>query len=269
MMTIIFGKATVTRLYAERQLAERLNHLHFDKITACLIRMPHGATFPTIADGLHPSLRTVYTWFSLFLRRRFAWRCGHHFAGRGRNAKLNAEQRQRVYALIEKGPLASGFPSGVWTSSMIAVLIERKCGVTYHTRSVCRLRHHLGITDQKAAFVSDKLDEAEHQRTRTIGERQTWPSIVKRARQLKAVILCGDEGSCAQWESLSRPWAPRGKQPQVPPLRQAQRDASVWGDRGSAWRFALQGMCGQVHWRSLDRFFTVRLVALELPGDPN
>jgi len=215
-MTITFGKAAVKRLYSERQLAERLNHLRFYKITECLLRIHHGHTFPAIADGLHISLRTVYNWLSLFIRRRFAWLCGHHFAGRGRKAKLNAEQRQRVYALIEKGPLASGFTCGVWTSSMIAVLIERECGVTYQPRSVCRLLHHMGLTYQKAAFVSDKLDDAEHQRKRKTWEHKTWPSIVKRARQLKAVILFGDEVSFAQWGSLSRTWAPRGKQPTVP-----------------------------------------------------
>jgi transposase len=215
-MTITFGKATVKRLDSERQLAERLNHLRFYKITECLLRMHHGHPFPAIAEGLHISLRTVYNWLSLFIRRRFAWLCGHHFAGRGRKAKLTQEQRQRVYTLIAKGPLASDFTCGVWTSSMIAVLIERECGVTYHPRSVCRLLHHMGLTYQKAAFVSDKLDDKEHQRKRQTWERQTWPALVKRAHELNAVILFGDEVSFAQWGSLSRTWAPRGQQPKVP-----------------------------------------------------
>ncbi len=215
-MTITFGNATVQRLYFERRMAERLNHLRFYKITECLLRMHHGHSFRAIADWLHMSLRTVYNWLSLFIRRRFAWLCGHHFQGRGRQARLNAEQRQRVYAQIEKGPLASGFTCGIWTSSMIAVLIEREFGVTYHPRSVCRLLHQIGITYQKAAFVSDKLDDEAHQKKREIWEKKTWPSILKRARQLKAVILFGDEVSFAQWGSLCRTWGPRGTQPKVP-----------------------------------------------------
>lgn len=214
-MTITFGKATVKRLVSEQQCAERLNHLRFYKITECLFRIHHGHPFPAIAEGLHISLRTVYNWLSLFIRRRFAWLWGHHFAGRGRKAKLTQEQRQHVYALITQGPLASGFSSGVWTSSMIAVLIERACGGTYHPRSVCRLLHQMGITYQKAAFVSDKRDDKEHQRKRQTWERYTWPAIVKRARELNAVILFGDEVSFAQWGSLSRTWAPRGQQPTV------------------------------------------------------
>jgi transposase len=215
MMTITFGNATVKRLYFERRIAERLNHLRFYKITECLLRIHHGQSFRDIADGLHISLRTVYNWLSLFIRRRFAWLCGHHFAGRGRKARLDAEQRERLYRLIEKGPLACGFTCGVWTSSMIAVMIEREFGVTYNPRYVCRLLHQIGITYQKAAFASDKLDDDEHQQKRKKWEKETWPSILKRARKLKAVILFGDEVSFAQWGSLCRTWAPRAKQPKV------------------------------------------------------
>jgi transposase len=215
-MRITFGNATVKRLECERELAERLNHLRFFKITECLLRIHYGHAFTDIADRLHLSVRTVSNWLDLFIRRRFAWLCGHHFAGRGRQAKLRADQRQRLDELIDNGPLEAGFTSGVWTSSMIAVMIEREFGVTSHPRSVCRLLHHIGITYQKAAFVSDKRDDEEHERKRKRWERETWPSIVKRARTLKAVILCGDEVSLAQWGALFRTWAPRGTPPKVP-----------------------------------------------------
>jgi transposase len=215
-MRITFGNATVKRLEYERELAERLNHLRFFKITECLLRIHHGQSFRAIADWLHLSLRTVYNWLSLFIRRRFAWLCGHHFQGRGRKARLRAEHRQRLYELIVQGPLAYGFTCGVWTSSMIAVLIEREFGVTYHPRSVCRLLHQIGITYQKAAFVSDKVDDEEHERKRQKWEQETWPAILKRACQLQAVILFGAEVSFAQWGSLFRTWASCGKQPKVP-----------------------------------------------------
>lgn len=216
VMRITFGNATFKRLEYERAIAERLNHLRLFKITECLLRIQRGDAFGDVADGLHLSLRTVYNWLDLFIRRRFAWLCGHHFAGRGRKAKLNAEQRQRLYELIDKGPLEAGFTCGVWTSSMIAVLIEREFGVTYNPRYLCRLLHQIGITYQQAAFVSAKIDEEEHQAKRQKWDRKTWPSILKRARKLGAVILFGDEVSFAQWGSLCRTWAPRGKQPLVP-----------------------------------------------------
>jgi transposase len=116
--------------------------------------------------GTPDSRRTVYTWLGLFIRRRFAWLCGHHYEGRGRKAKLHADQKQRLYELIERGPLEAGFTCGVWTSSMIAVLIEREFGVTYHPRYVCRLLYQIGITSQRVAFVSGKVDDEDHQRKR-------------------------------------------------------------------------------------------------------
>ena len=215
-MRITFGNATVKRLEFEREVAEGLNHLRFCKITEGLLRLHQGQSVRDIADWLHISVRTVYNWLNHFIRRRFAWLCGHHFAGRGRKAKLHRDQRQHLYELIEKGPLEAGFTSGVWTSSMIAVLIEREFGVTYNPRYVCRLLHQLGITYQKAAFVSAKVDDEEHQAKRKHWDQVRWPSILKRARQLGAVILFGDEVSFAQWGSLCRTWGPRGKQPQVP-----------------------------------------------------
>jgi transposase len=214
-MRITFGNATVKRLEDERLVAERLNHLRFFKITDCLLRIHHGHRFGDIAQGLHISLRTVYHWLNLFVRRRFAWLCSHHFAGRGRKATLSSEQHQRLYELIDKGPLEAGFTCGVWTSSMIAVLIEREFGVTYNPRYLCRLLHQLGITYQQAAFVSAKIDDEAHQGQRRHWDRQIWPRLLKRARQLNAVILFGDEVSFAQWGSLCRTWAPRGKQPLV------------------------------------------------------
>ena len=213
-MRITFGNATVKRLESERAIAERLNPLRLFKITECLLRIQRGDAFGTIAQGLHISLRTVYNWLDLFIRRRFAGLCGHHFAGRGRKAKLNAEQLEYLYGLIDKGPLEAGFTCGVWTSSMIAVLIEREFAVTDNPRYLCRLRHPIGITSQQAAFVSAKVEE-EDQAQRKEWDRKTWPSILKRARQLNAVILFGDEVSFAQWGSLYRTWAPRGQQPLV------------------------------------------------------
>jgi transposase len=137
-MGITVGNATVKRITFARQIAERLNHVRLFNITECLLRLHAGQSACDIAHGLPMSRRTVYHWLDLFIRRRFAWLCGHHDEGRGRKATLNAEQKQRLYELIETGPLEADCTCGVWTSSMIAVLIERECGVTYHPRYVCR-----------------------------------------------------------------------------------------------------------------------------------
>jgi hypothetical protein len=73
------------------------------------------------------------------------------------------------------------------------------------------LLKNLGFSYQKAAFVSDHLDEVARRRWC----RQTWPEIVRQARAKKALLLFGDEASFPQWGTLTYTWARRGTQPVV------------------------------------------------------
>ena len=70
---------------------------------------------------------------------------------------------------------------------MIAVMIEREFGVTYNPRSVCRLLHQIGITYQRGKLCSQTNGTmASTSCKRKKWEKETWPSILKRARKLKA-----------------------------------------------------------------------------------
>jgi transposase len=73
----------------------------------------------------------------------------------------------------------------------------------------------MGLSYQKARFISDKYDEEEYKKTREEWEKIRWPKISKEAKKLGTVVLFGDEVSFAMWGSLARTWAPRGKQPVV------------------------------------------------------
>jgi transposase len=63
--------------------------------------------------------------------------------------KLAEAQRCELTALVEAGPLAAGYGSGVWTGPMIGDLIERRFGVRYHKHHVPRLLHELGFSVQR------------------------------------------------------------------------------------------------------------------------
>ena len=63
--------------------------------------------------------------------------------------KLSPEQRQELSRLIEEGPLAAGYETGVWTGPMIGDLIEDKFGVRYHNHHVPRLLNQLGFSVQR------------------------------------------------------------------------------------------------------------------------
>jgi len=58
-------------------------------------------------------------------------------------------QQQQLGGLIEGGPQAAGYTSGVWTGPMIADLIEQRFGVRYHNHHIPRLLHGLGFSVQR------------------------------------------------------------------------------------------------------------------------
>ena len=63
--------------------------------------------------------------------------------------KLSGEQQEKLARLVEEGPLAAGYETGVWTGPMIGDLIESKFGVRYHNHHVPRLLNQLGFSVQR------------------------------------------------------------------------------------------------------------------------
>jgi transposase len=214
-MKISFRKYIVNRLEKELRIAERLNNLRLYKMVKCLLLINEQVGFKHIAELLNISVKTVYNWLKRFLLERFSWLLGYHYKGRGRKPKLDKMQKAKLYNIVDNGPEKYGFDCGVWNCAMIVEVIQREFKVTYNPKYLPTLLKKIGLTYQKAKFVSDRMDNEEHQKKREEWENKTWPQILKRARQMKGVILFEDEVSFAQWGSLARTWAPKGKQPQV------------------------------------------------------
>ena len=212
-MRIRFGNAIIKRLRGEIATAQRLNNLRLFKIVKCLLLVSENTHRSDVARLLHMSERNVYNWTSRFVLEGFPWLRGHHYRGRGRKSKLTKGQKERLYNIIAKGPEAYGFDAGLWTSAMIAEVILQEFGVTYNPRYVCSLLKKWNITYQKVAFEPDRSEDNE--RKRQEWAQVTWLKILTQAKEQGAVILFGDEVSFAQWGSLARTWAPRGKPPKI------------------------------------------------------
>jgi transposase len=212
---IKFHRLTIKKLEKEIRTAEKLNNLRLYKMVCCLLSMNDGKSAEDIGKQYNISTKTVYNWFNNFCIYRFSWLFGYHYQGRGRKSKLNKEQREKLYNIVKNGPEAYGYDCGIWNSAIITVVIEREFGVSYNPRYVCTLLQKIGITYQKAAFDSCKSDDEEHQKKRKEWEEVIWPEILKKSKDINAVIIFVDEVSFAQWGSLSRTWAPIGQQPKV------------------------------------------------------
>jgi transposase len=197
------------QLYRRLHQAYASGSLRLVKRIHVLLALAEGAAVSEVAQMLALGEQTVRDYLN-----RFLWRGVASLVYRrppGRPAKLTKTQHKALAALLEAGPQAAGYASGCWSATMIQALIQRQFGVEYHPHYICTLLPNLGFSYQKARFVSDHLDEAKRLEWR----QQTWPTVLRRARQRKALLLFGDEASFAQWGSLSYTWAPKGHQPEV------------------------------------------------------
>jgi len=213
-----FSKSTLKRLETEQDKAYSDGNIHRYRVIQALLWIGSEEcdfSFEEMAGYLNVTAKTLYNWFKGFVTGGFDWLLRKWFKGRGASSKLNNRQKDELYEMIEAGPEKNGFDSGIWNSAMIMELILVKFGVKYNPRYLSRLLKNMGLSYQKAKFISDKVDEEEYRKAREKWIDETWPRILEQAKRNDSIILFGDEVSFAMWGSLARTWAPRGKQPVV------------------------------------------------------
>jgi len=94
----------------------------------------------------------------------------------GRIPKLSEEQKTTLCDIIDSGPVAYGFLSGVWTSPMITRIIEEEFNTTYHPGHVRKLLSQLGFSVQRPKRLLAKADKEKQDRW----HRYTYPAIKKK-----------------------------------------------------------------------------------------
>jgi putative transposase len=115
------------------------------------------------------------------------WRRDYRAGGRdallsakptGRPAKLTEAQREALAELLERTPAACGFADKhLWTQQLIADLVLREFGVSYHHDHVGVVLKEMGFTHQKPARRAVERDEARIEGWR----REAWPALLKKA----------------------------------------------------------------------------------------
>jgi len=93
----------------------------------------------------------------------------------GRPREMTARDEQSLVDIIDSGPVAYGFLSGVWTSPMVARVIEDEFGISYHPGHVRRLLHRLGFSVQRPRRTLARADARQRDRWR----RYTYPNLKK------------------------------------------------------------------------------------------
>ena len=93
----------------------------------------------------------------------------------GRPPELTMAQKQTLADIVDSGPVAYGFLSGVWTSPMITRLIQEEFGVRYHPGHVRKLLHEIGFSVQRPKRKLARADAKEQDRW----QRYDYPNLKK------------------------------------------------------------------------------------------
>jgi transposase len=94
----------------------------------------------------------------------------------GRPSELTAEQRRQLGDILDSGPVAYGLDTGVWTSPMIAWVIEEEFGVQYHPGHVRKLLHAVGFSVQRPRRMLARADAAVQDKW----HRRVYPALKKK-----------------------------------------------------------------------------------------
>jgi transposase len=209
MMRIAFCAETRKALVARLQDAYASHSTRLVRRIHALLALADGTSVDQIAHLLAVGEQTIRDWLRAFLVRGGASLV--YRPREGRPPKLTPSQRGELKGLVLAGPEAAGYSSACWTSGMIAELIKGRFGVDYAPRYVCHLLGLLGLSFQRGRFTSDHLnDEAA-----LLWLEETWPTILRQAKEKPALLLFGDEASFAQWGTIGYTWALKGVQPTV------------------------------------------------------
>jgi transposase len=211
MCSVRFTISMHYRKAVERHLktAQQLGNWRQVKYLLAILAVMDGQSFAPVALVLRVHEKTVAAWVCAFCC--YGLQGGPRKKPTGRPPKLAPTQKAELATLIDEGPVKAGFSGACWRSPMIQQLIYDRFGVFYNVFYIAQLLKNLGFSFQKAAFVSDHLDEDKRKAWRTT----TWPQILRLAKARKALLLFGDEASFPQWGTLTYTWARRGQQPKV------------------------------------------------------
>ena len=127
-----------------------------------------------VAASLSVDEQTVRRWRRVYeARGADGLRSKPHPGGRRR---LSDAQRGRLREMLLKAPSEWGFDRHLWTQQLIADLVAREFGVSYHHDHVGVILRDLGFTHQKPSRRARERDE-----TRIAAWRDlAWPALLKK-----------------------------------------------------------------------------------------
>lgn len=133
-----------------------------------------GKTAPEIAETLKVHRTKVCLWFRRWQEDDLDGLLEGHRPGRPRC--LSEKQYRALADIIDSGPVAYGFNSGVWTCPMVSRIIEDEFSVHFHAAHVSRILHEVGFSVQRPKKTLARADKTLQSRW----IRYQYPDIKKK-----------------------------------------------------------------------------------------
>lgn len=170
----------------------------------------NGESPEVVAKAMGVTRAAMYNWLALY--RRGGWDALDAKKRGGRKPKLDGKKLAWLYDTItSKNPLQLQFTFALWTSKMVAELIEWQFGIRYSKASVCRLLNQLGLSPQRPLWRAYQQSEEHVQQWL----EEEYPAIQRRARQENARIFFSDEAGIRSDHHAGTTWAKKGQTPVV------------------------------------------------------
>jgi transposase len=146
----------------------------------CVLGYIDGRSVISMADALGINRTAITKWLSWYNAEGAD---GLRTSPRpGRAPRLTEEQRAEVVRVVEAGPIAAGFSSGVWVGALVGEWIDKRFGVRYHPQHIPRLLHQLGFSVQRPR---KRLARADLEK-QALWLRKTFPAIKKKPAPAEA-----------------------------------------------------------------------------------
>ena len=167
---------TYQRLLRLSKEAERDGAYRVAKRLQAVLLNSQGRTSGELAEFLQAPRSKVSEW----LARYQAHGVEGFLEGQrsGRPAELTARQREQLGDILDSGPVAYGLDTGVWTSPMIAWVIEQEFGIHHHPGHIRKLLHEMDFSVQRPKRVLARADRAQQDRW----HRRIYPNLKKKPK---------------------------------------------------------------------------------------
>jgi len=169
------------RIISEREISRRNKEHWVCTRLRCLLLCDEGKTMQQAGDICEVSRSIVAEWIRKY-RQGGVQAVTKRGPYQGKPPRLNPEQQQELREIIRNGPQQAGLDTGVWTASVVAVVVRDRFAVSLSLSQIRRTLRKLGFSVQ---YPKRKLAKADAQAQRTWREKEL-PRIKKRSSKTKA-----------------------------------------------------------------------------------